>query len=160
MTQKPTPPRVSHLMPLPVIADLLSPTYAKAHNRMPEEVYDEVKSGIAGAQLHQPILDAVWEAMKKRKPRLDEAVLLERLAKAMAKGGTGPRWAAASDMVAEKMTALFAFVDVNVGRASETARAALETERGRAMLQKSVDTAGDWLAMRLLHSTKGRNEVD
>src|SRR5687767_5777097 len=102
MPPSPTPPRVSHLMPLPVLAEQLSPSYAKAHNRLPDEVYDEVKSGMLEGRLQQPLLDAIWSSMKRLRPRLDDAAMLERLAKAMSKGASGPRPMPASEGQIEK----------------------------------------------------------
>jgi hypothetical protein len=149
----PTPPRVSHLLPLHELAEQLAPSNAQAVNRLPDEVLEEVKSGLAQARLQQPICDSVWRHLVAARPRITGPDLLEKMAKAMSNKG-GPRPRAATGLEIEKMNTLFAFIDVNVGRASETARAALESEAGRAMLQKSIDVAARYLANRLLSSAQ------
>ena len=157
----PTPPRVAHLIPLHTLAEQLAPSYATANNREPHEVYDEVMSGLDKGGLRQPLLDAVWTSLVKERPRLDEAALVERLAKAMTnRKGQGPRPMEAISSVREMMNALMAMIDINVGRASDTARAALETEQGQKMLQQSIKATGEWLAHRILAASRPKGQPD
>jgi len=135
------------------LAEQLAPSYAQAVNRLPDEVLEEVKSGMLQTRLQQPLCDAIWAHLLAARPRLDPVVLLEKMAKAMANKG-GPRPRPATGLEIEKMNTLFAYIDVNVGRASETARAALESDAGRKMLQKSIDVAARYIANRLLSSAK------
>lgn len=161
MTPPSVPPRVSHLMTLGVLAEQLAPSYAVAVNRLPGEVLDEIRSGLREANLHLPVLEAMWKAMGQLRPRLDQTALLEKLASAMTRTASGPRPMAAEERVRNGMNTLFAFVDVNVGRASETARAVLESQEGQRMLQKSVDVTGRFLADRVLASAKkSKHDLD
>ncbi|MEW5849485.1 MAG: hypothetical protein AB2A00_11760 [Myxococcota bacterium] len=152
MSTSPTPPRVSHLLTVNVLCEQLAPSYAKAQNNLPEDVYDDVKSALTEGRLQQPLCDAVWRALRKARPSLDENTLLEKLFKALTKGG--PRPMAATGSAQEKMSPLFAFMDANVGRVSDAARQALESEAGRAMVQKGLDAAGEFLAGRMLAAAK------
>lgn len=157
----PTPPRVAHLIPLHTLAEQLTPSYATANNRTEEEVYEEVQSGLDKSGLRTPLLDAVWASLVTERPRLDEAALLERLAKAMSnRKGQGPKPMAAISSVREKMNAVMAMIDINVGRASDTARAALETPQGQKMLQQSVKATGEWLAHRILAASRPKGQPD
>jgi hypothetical protein len=157
----PTPPRVHHLLPLPVLAEQLAPTYGAANNREPHEVVDEVRDGLNSARRVAPIVEATWKELGVQRPRLKEDELVERLAKAMSnRKGLGPRPTAAPANVREKMMAVLAFIDVNVGRASDAARAALETPQGQKMLDASVRATGAWLAGRIITASKPKGEVD
>jgi hypothetical protein len=148
------PQRVCHLLPLPVWVEQLAPTYARAHNRDADEVYDELKSGLSEARLWEPLCHAVWRALCAARPRLRADELVEKIANAMARPGGGPRPMPAPGKEQDGMAAVFAVVDVNVGRASETARAALATERGQRMLLSSLDVAGQFLSHRILAAAK------
>jgi len=135
-----THPRVVHLLTVPFIAELLAPSYASANSRLPEECFDEVKDGLAAARLHGPLCDAAWAALQQAHPELDDATLIERLAKALARKG-GVRAKAAPKALEERMNALFANIDIHVGRASDNVRDALETPAGRTAREKAVAAA-------------------
>lgn len=151
-----TPPRLGHLLPTIVLAEQLSPSYAKAVNRLPDEVLEEVKSGIKAGRLEPLLIDAVWVALQELRPGLTPEDLMEKTVKAMAKGGGGPRPKPAEERAITAMNTLFAYIDTNVGRASDTARAALETPAGQAMLRKSVSAAGTFMANRILGAAKAK----
>lgn len=155
----PHPPRVAHLVPLNLLAEQLAPSYAEACNRLPEEVYDEVRSGLDEARLKEPLLEALWTELSALRPRLQEPALIEILVKAMAaRKGQGPRPASASESVRMAMNPLMAVIDVNVGRASDTARAALESVPGQKMLATSVKAAGAFLAGRVLSAVRIKDQ--
>jgi hypothetical protein len=153
MKPEPTPARVSHLLTLSVLSEQIAPTYAVAHNRLPDEVYDEVRTGLSEGRMQGPLCDAVWRAVQKARPRLENGERLEKLAEAMRSGG--PRPAAAPEQTREGMMALLALIDANVGRASPAARTALESPAGQQALDRALLATGDYLAMRLL-SAAGR----
>ncbi len=140
----PTHPRVAHLLPLPFLAELIAPSYANANRRTADEVYDEVKAGLAAAGLHGQLCDSLWTALKKANPGVEEAMLIERLAKALARKG-GPRMKAAPLATEERMSALFATIDVHVDRGSDAVRAALETPAGRAARSEALAAAASHL---------------
>ncbi len=140
-------PRVTHMLTLPVLVDLILSSYAQAHNCLEEEVMDDVKRGLVDARLPDPLRAAIWEALKKDHPGMDDNDLIDSLGKSMAKGGR--RATPTPDKVLDKMATLFASIDVNVGRANDAIRAMLESPPGRALLQKSLDATGQYLAARL-----------
>jgi hypothetical protein len=147
MSRNHTPPRVQHMLPPALLADYLSPSYAKVNNRIPDEVWDEVKKGLASELLHAALCTAIWKALCKEHPGRDEATLLDHLASALARK-TGARTPAATKGQLERMTAFFAAIDLSVGRAGDAARRAFETEPGQRMLQKSIETAAEFLVSR------------
>lgn len=142
----PLNPRVAHMLTLPVLTDLLVPCYAQAHNCLEEEIMDDVKRGLADARLQDPLRVAIWNAMKKDRPGVDDAEIVEQLAKAMAKNR---RPSGAPDRVIDKMAALFASIDVNVGRAADQTRAMLETTQGKAAVDKAIAEAGVFFASKI-----------
>ncbi|MEK7703548.1 MAG: hypothetical protein AAB426_01205 [Myxococcota bacterium] len=135
-----THPRVVHLLTVSFIAELLAPSYASANSRLPEECFDEIREGLAAARLHGPLCDAVWAALKQAHPELDDATLIERLAKALARKG-GVRTKAAPQALEERMNALFVNIDLHIGRASDNARGMLESSAGRAAREKALAAA-------------------
>ena len=74
--------------------------------------------------------------------------LVEKLAKALARKG-GPRAKGATKAREEGMTALFAAIDIHIGRAGDAARMALETPAGRKALQGALKKAAEHLALSL-----------
>lgn len=147
MSRNPIPPRVQHILSPALLADYLSPTYAKANDRETPDVYDEVKKGIASERVHSALCSAVWKALHKQHPGQDDASLLDHLASALA-GKSGARTPSATKGAIERMTALFAAIDLSVGRAGDAARAALESEQGARMLQKATEAAAEFLVSR------------
>ena len=135
------------MLSLPFLVEMLVGPYAQAHNCLEEEVMDDVKRGIVNARLTEPLVSAIWQALKKAHSSLSEVDLLEALAKSMSKNR---RPIPAPDRVLDKMAPLFTSIDGQVGRASDAARAALETEKGRVVLEKSVQATGEYFSERLL----------
>jgi len=148
----PVAARLTHMLTLPVLVDLLLGPYAQAHNCLEEEVIDDVKRGLVDAGLQGSLNAAAWKALEKRHPGQGEAEVLDSLAKAMAKGMRRAVPAPASML--DKMAALFATIDANVGRASDATRAALQSPQGRVILEKSVAAAGEYLTEKLMRERK------
>jgi hypothetical protein len=146
MSRRPTPARVNHMLSTTLLAELLAPSYAKANDRTADDVYDEVKAGIA-ARLHGPLCDAIWKALQKTQPGRDDATLLDHLAGALA-SKIGARIPSATKSTLEKMNAVFACIDLEVGRASDATRSALSTPQGERMLHKAIDVAADFIVSR------------
>lgn len=144
---RPTPQRVAHLLPPSLLADLLAPSYATAHNREAGEVYDEVKKGLEGSNVCPGLCDAIWKAMQANHPEKDEAALLDHLAAALAKK-SGTRPGSANQTALESMTALLAAIDLPIGRASDATRQALESPNGKKMLAQAFGVAAQFLAKR------------
>src|SRR5262249_14557428 len=129
--QQPIATRVSHMLTLPVLVDLLVGPYAQAHNCLEEEVSDDVKRGLVDARLSAPLCTAIWQGLRKARPNEDEAQLIEALSKAM--GKTLNKKAPAPERVLDKMAAVFTTIDANVGRASLAAKQALESAQGKIL---------------------------
>ena len=147
MSRNPIPPRVQHILSPALLADYLSPSYAKANDRTAEDVYDEVKKGLGTERVHALFCAAIWKALHKARPGMDDASVLDSLAGSLA-GKSGARTPAATKGAIEKMTALFAAIDLQVGRAGPAARQALESDQGQRMLQKAIEAAADFLISR------------
>ena len=134
------------MLTLPVLVDLLVPPYAQAHNCLEEEVMDDVKRALVDARLQDPLRVAIWAGLKKDRPKVDDSELIETLAKAMTKNR---RITATPEKVIDKMAALFASLDVAVGRTADATRAMLESPQGKAAVEKSIGATGEYLAQRI-----------
>lgn len=139
--------RVGYMLTTSVLVDLLVPSYAQAHNCLEEEILDDVKRGLVDARLSDALRSAIWAALKKGRANVEDADLAEQLSKAMAK--LGRRVTPTPDRTLDKMAALLASIDINVGRASDATRSMLESPQGRAALEKSIEATGQFLAERL-----------
>jgi hypothetical protein len=135
------------MLTLPVLVEMLVGPYAQAHNCLEDEVMEDVKRGLVSARISDSLVSAIWQSLKKAHSSLQENELLEALAKSMSKNR---RQTPAPDRVLDKMAPLFTAIDGQVGRASDAARAALETPQGRIVLDKSLQAAGDYFAEKLL----------
>ena len=140
----PAPQRVPHLLSVPLLAELLAPSYASANRREAAEVFDEVKTGLGASRLHGPLCEAVWGGLVKANPGVDEAALVERLAKALARKG-GVRAKEAAKPAEEAMGALFASIDMYIDRASDNVKLALETPAGQKARDRAIDAAAGHL---------------
>lgn len=145
LSRQQTPPRISHILGTAYLAELLSPTYAKINHREVGEVYNELKQGLEQSGLHAPLCAAIWHALQHKHPGQDDATVLDALSDALVTR-VGMRRPAAKDAQAQRMNALFVGIDAHIGRASNTARSALESPEGQRMMKKALDSAADFLA--------------
>lgn len=143
------PPRLGHLATRPVIVNRLVPTYARAHQIDEQEASQRLSRALAGA-LWEDVLAATWTAMKGRVKRLDEQMLLEKVATTLEERPL--RYGRAVE-VTPAWSAFMMLLDLEIGTAGDAARRVMESEQGRKMISAGLAEAGLFLATEL---TRGR----
>src|SRR4051812_42814598 len=76
------PPRLSHLATKSVLVAKLHPTYAEAHEIDEEEAADRLAKALT-PQLVEDLLQHTWEALNDKGRKIDEAALLEKIARTL-----------------------------------------------------------------------------
>jgi hypothetical protein len=140
------PPRLSHLANLPVLVARLAPTYAAAHGLDDEEARLRLDGALRGG-LRERLLASTWQALLGTTKRLNEAGLLEKVARALQENPTKKGRVAPLD---PGWSAFLILVDLEVGTASEAARKVMESEEGRRRSAAGLAEVGAFLARELL----------
>lgn len=133
-----------------MVVTKLLPTYAEAHGLDDEEAVSRLTEALSGDLLDE-LLAAAWEAIKAKSPRLSDSERLDRIAESLGNRPLRPGRRAA---VSPGWSAFFILADLRVGTATEAARRALETERGRQMSAAGIAEVGGHLAAELLKKPK------
>lgn len=139
------PPRLSHLVTRRVLIARLMPTYAEAHRLDEDEAAERLETAL-DQRLVERLLEAIWSALQGSKKRLDDAGLVEKVARSLQdrplrpgrKATVGPEW-----------SAFLILLDVTAGTASEAARKLLESEEGRKRVAVGLAEVGRFLAAEL-----------
>ena len=139
------PPRLGHLANRPVVIAKLWPTYAELHRVDEEEAMQRLTRALQGP-LWEDLLASAWTAMLGNTKRLDEADLLEKVARNLKDRPQrqGRVW--------KQTPALSAFLvsaDLEAGTASDAARRVLETPEGKKKVDEGLAEAGRLLAEEL-----------
>lgn len=145
------PPRLSHLVTRPILVARLSPTYAAAHQIDDDEADTRLDAalsagGSAAGSLRDRLLDATWSALLGTTKRLDDAGLLEKVAKALQ---DRPFRRGRPAQVDAGWSAFLILVDLEVGTAGDAARRVMESEEGLRRAQAGLRTVGEFLAKEL-----------
>ena len=139
------PPRLAHLATRAVIAAKLAPSYAKTHTIEDEEAVNRLLRALSGP-LWEELLGLAWEALLHGAKRLDDAGLVEKVARSL---GDRPLRPGRESPETPQWSAFWLEVDLAAGTASEAARRALESTAGRQMMEKGRVEAGQFLATEL-----------
>jgi hypothetical protein len=139
------PPRLAHLATRKVLAAKLWPTYAQSHHVDEQEALGRLERALEGT-LWEDLLAAVWEALEGSTTRLDEAGLLQKVAKALADRPYRPGKVAPVDA---EFSALLILLDLEAGTASDAVRRVMETEEGRRRARAGLSAGGRFLAKEL-----------
>ena len=136
------PPRLGHLATRKVVVAKLWPTYAEVHGIDEAEARERLERALAG-RLWEDLLEATWTALQGKKKRLDEAGLLEKIAKSLQERPHRP-----GRMIkpTPAMSAFLLLVDIEAGTASDSVRRVLETPEGRQRAADGLAEAGRFLA--------------
>lgn len=136
------PQRLGHLLNRPVLVAKLFPTYGKAHEIDDDEAIARVDRGLS-QKLLEDVLAATWAALNDTKRAIDEAALLEKVARSLQKrpqrpgklADAGPAW-----------SAFLLLIDLNLGNASMAAQRVLESPEAQAMARKGLAEVGKFIA--------------
>jgi hypothetical protein len=141
------PPRLAHLATKGIVAAKLAPTYAESHHVDDDEAQIRFSRAIQGPLLDE-ILAATWTALLNGTRKLDEAGLLEKVAKSIAKHPY--RHGKPILELSNGWGAFLVLIDVNAGLASDAARNVLETPEGQKRVAAGILEVGQALAAELL----------
>jgi hypothetical protein len=136
------PPRLGHLATRRVVVAKLWPTYCEVHAVDEAEARERLERGLAG-RLWEDLLDATWTALQGKKKRLDDAGLLEKVAKTLQERPYRP---GRMTQLNPAMSAFLLLVDVEAGTVGDAARRMLETPDGKQRAADGLAEAGRFLA--------------
>jgi hypothetical protein len=139
------PPRLGHLATKSVLIAKLAPTFAEAHTIDDEEARQRLQAAL-NQRFIEDILASIWTALIGKTKRLDEAGLLEKVAKSLKDRPERPGRVAT---VNPAWSAFLVVADVHAGTASDAARKVIEQEANRPMVEKGLAEAGQFLAAEL-----------
>lgn len=142
-------PRFLSLVTRSALPELVAPTYAKLKNLDPNEAYRRLEQALRDLKLLEQIQQATWRAATAEKAGMDEAALVEHIAKRL---GKTKKFKPATMKSADEgeWVALSLALDAGAGVASGEARDLLDTPGGQALLQKGMTRLGTHLAKELL----------
>lgn len=139
--------RLLHVLTLPDLAVLLTPTYAEAMSVDDEEAHDRLVRALSRTRvaddLYLGISDALAEVQGER--TTDDA-LLDKLSKGLQKRRARVKGAPATP----GLSAVLVRINLEIGLAPEQMRATLESDRGRAVLARGLHDLGTHLVKELL----------
>jgi hypothetical protein len=115
-----------------------------------EEAAARLSEALSGGLLDD-VLAATWEAVTASTKRLSDAERLERIAHGLSNRPLKP---GRRVVVNPTWSAFFILADLSAGTATEAARRALETDRGRQMSAAGLGEVGRYLAAELLKKPK------
>jgi hypothetical protein len=136
------PPLFGLLATRRVVIAKLWPTYAEAHGIDEAEALQRLERALAG-HLWEDLLEATWTALQGKKKRLDDAGLLEKIAKTLQERPYRP---GRTIKPIPAMSAFLLLLDMEAGTASDSARRVLETPEGRQRAAGGLAEAGSFLA--------------
>ncbi len=131
------------------LAEMLAASYARVKNVDLNEAYLRLEPAMRQLALISGLQEATWEALRESKPEWDEATLLARLERKLAKS---KRFKAAQVNARDEgpWLAWCFLVDKGAGILSGEGLDLLETPDGQKLLLKGFRLAGQHLAKELL----------
>jgi hypothetical protein len=139
--------RLPHVVTLPDLAILLTPTYGGAMSVEDDEAHERLVRVLARPQIAADLYDAISAALEALQgPRTSEDALMDRLSKGVQKRRAKVKAAPGTPGLAAVLVRL----NLEIGVAPEPMRATLETDRGRAVLAAGLRELGAHLVKELL----------
>lgn len=140
-------PRVPHLFTRPVLARLLTPTYAGAMDVDEDEAHERLLQALEVRSVMDDVLRGLGEALAQQQgPRTSADKFLDRISGALEKRSGRVRPAPSTPAVAAVLVRL----NLELGLAPEPMRATLASPRGAAVLEKGLGDLGAHLVKELL----------
>ncbi len=143
------PTRYMALVTRNQLAEQVAPTYARLKNIDPNEAHRRLSAALRDLELIEGLQRRTWLSLQAKKPGLDDAALVEHLAKRLEK----PRkWKAAPIKADDEgaWIALSILIDRGASVGSGEALDLLETGGGQRLLARGLELAGEHLAAELL----------
>lgn len=128
---------------------MLAPTYALQKDIDPNEAHGRLATALGRLELIEGVQQAIWSALKEKKPDLESAALVEHVQKKLDKPrrfkGLKPKRTEQGPMAA-----LSVLIDVGASVSSGEAMGLLGTPEGERLLQEGFRVVGRHLADEML----------
>ena len=139
--------RLLHVLTLPDLAVLLTPTYSEAMSVEDEEAHERLVRALSRTRVADDIYLGISHALEEVKgERTSEDALLDKLSKGLQKRRARVKGAPATP----GLSAVLVRINLEIGLAPEQMRATLESDRGRAVLERGLQDLGTYLVKELL----------
>lgn len=138
--------RLTHVLTRTDLATLLTPTYAAAQSVDDEEAFDRLHQALADTELLDDLYWSVSEALAGRAGGAAPDAVMDRLSKRLqTRKGRLPAAA-----ITPEIAAMAVRVNLMLGLAPDSMRAVVESEKGKAVLDKGLRSLGLHLVTALL----------
>jgi hypothetical protein len=139
--------RLPHVLTRKDLARVIAPTYAKAASVDAEEALDRMERAVASDRIADELYAGLSAAMAERKgSRTTEDELVDKLSEGVQKRRSRVKAAQLTPAV----SAALVLINLELGYAPEMMRNALETEKGRALLDEGLRDLGAHLVGELV----------
>jgi hypothetical protein len=139
--------RLPHVLTRKDLARAIAPTYAKAASVDAEEALDRMERAVANDRISDELYEGLSAAMAQKKgPRTTEDEFVDKLSDGVQKRRSRVKAAPLTPGV----SAALVLVNLELGYAPEMMRNALESEKGRALLDDGLRELGAHLLAELI----------
>ena len=139
--------RLPHVLTRKDLARALASTYAKAASVDAEEALERMERAVANDRIADDLYAGLSAAMAERKgPRTTEDELVDKLSEGVQKRRSRVKAAELTPAISAAMV----LVNLELGYAPEMMRNALQTEKGRALLEEGLRALGAHLVSELV----------
>lgn len=139
--------RLPHVVTIPDLAVLLTPTYAEAMSVEDEEAHERLVRALSRTRVADDLYAGLSEALEAvQGERTPEDALMDKLSKGIQKRRSRVKAAPGTPGLA----AVLVRINLEIGLAPEQMRATLDTDKGRAVLAAGLRDLGAHLVKELL----------
>ncbi len=139
--------RLPHVLTRKDLARVIAPTYAKAASVDAEEALERMERAVANDRIADDLYAGLSAAMAERKgSRTTENELVDKLSE----GVQARRGRVKAAELTPAVSAAMVLVNLELGYAPEMMRNALQTEKGRALLEEGLRALGAHLVSELV----------
>ena len=139
--------RLPHVVTLPDLAVLLTPSYAEAMSVEDEEAHERLVRALARTRVADDLYEGISAALEAvQGARTNEDALMDKLSKGVQKRRSRVKSAPATP----GLSAVLVRINLEIGLAPEQMRATLDTDKGRAVLATGLRELGAHLVKDLL----------
>lgn len=139
--------RLLHVVTLPDLAAMLTPTYAEAMSVDDEEAHERLVRALARTRVADDLYFGISDALEEvQGTRTSEDALMDKLSKGVQRRRARVKGAPATPGLAAVMVR----INLEIGLAPEQMRATLDTDKGRAVLASGLRDLGTHLVKELL----------
>lgn len=139
--------RLPHVVTIPDLAILLTPTYAEAMSVEDEEAHERLVRALSRTRVADDLYAGLSEALEAvQGERTPEDALMDKLSKGIQKRRSRVKAAPGTPGLA----AVLVRINLEIGLAPEQMRATLDTDKGRAVLAAGLRDLGAHLVKELL----------